>query len=205
MKNKIPYLIGAGILAYIIYRKFLSISIKNVINTLPRSAPWPNRSLSDIKDITIHHAASSRTATAEDFARWHIKEKGWPGIGYHFVIDQSGQIFQTNPITAYSYHNGYNNKNAIGICLVGNFQDYSPTIKQKESLQKLISHLKGSVKGIKSLTGHREYPGATTACPGRYLNENFYRSRSGLPKYGTSKIIALAKSVNKYNPEQADN
>lgn len=195
---------AAGITYY-----FSKIQIKNIVSRLPRSAPWPERDLSEIDDITIHHAASSKTATAYDFARWHISEKGWPGIGYHFVIDRSGQIFQTNPLNAYSYHNGKDNKGAIGVCLVGNFQDYPPTPNQQKSLIRLIRKLKGRLN-IKTLTGHREYPGASTSCPGRFLDPSFYRSRTNLPIYGSTKKQSVKSLVNfnkniVYDPATADN
>lgn len=207
MKNNV---IIPGVLAAIAAIYYIKkIKINNIASKLPRSYQWPERSLSEIDDITIHHSASGPETSAYDFARWHISEKGWPGIGYHFVIDPNGTINQTNPLSSYSYHNGYDNKGAVGVCLVGNFNNYPPTPEQQKSLIKLIRYLKGRLN-IKTLTGHKEYPNSSTACPGLNLNTEYFRIKSGLPKYGATakqKINSFARSGagKNYSPATADN
>lgn len=202
---KILHLAFIGIAAGAAYLLSRVKPIHNIINNLPRSGIWQQRNISVIDDITIHHAASSKTATAYDFAEHHIKNKGWPGIGYHFVIDRQGRIYQTNNITDYSYHNGYDNKGAIGICMVGNLDEYPPTEKQYNSTI-YICRLLRQVYKIKTCTGHKEYPGASTVCPGRYIDMDQIRQTVKLFPYGSQgNQRSLARSGKQYDPETADN
>ena len=189
----------AAIVGFILYLSTRR-RVKNIIEELPGEA-WPKRGV-DPSEITLHHAASAMNATAQDFNRYHRSEKGWPRIGYHFVIDRSGNIFQVNPVDAYSYHNGYNNKAAIGLCMVGNNDDYPPTAKQVKATKYIIRSLSRAY-GIKFLRGHKELPGATTACPGKYNDLDAWRQSVGLSK--PALVQYLVDPGKNYNPDQADN
>lgn len=88
--------------------------------------------------IVIHCSDSpqGRGDNAETIDRWH-KERGWSGIGYHFVILEDGTIEAGRDIDKQGAHaKGYNHY--IGICLIGidKFTD-----KQFESLKALVSGL----------------------------------------------------------------
>jgi N-acetyl-anhydromuramyl-L-alanine amidase AmpD len=133
----------------------------------------------DITDITVHHSAGNANETLNDIALWHINGRNWPGIAYHFVIDKDGTIFQTNQIGAYTFHNGFNNRGAIGICLQGNFETGYPDSKQIYALTYLVNDLKKRYPQIKFLMGHREYQNETL-CPGKNLNMDMLRSATGL-------------------------
>lgn len=175
----------------------------NIVNKLPRAGNWGKRSVSGITDITVHHSASPSSQTAYDFARYHVNSKGWPGIGYHFVIEKDGTIHQTNDLESLSYHNGYNNSRAIGICMSGNFENTPPDKRQIDSLIYLVNKLKKDVPSIFRLVGHKEYAGST-ACPGRYVNMKTLRSLTGLQPFMSiysQKLIAQ----NEYLESGADN
>ena len=84
-----------------------------------------------IRQIVIHHSATrpisvSGIADAEAFARYHVIELGWPGIGYHYVIGKDGTVLKTNPNSVSSYHAGKANATSLGICLVGAFDAKEP-------------------------------------------------------------------------------
>lgn len=75
---------------------------------------------SDVKYIVVHCSDSpqGRGDGAEAIHRWHL-EKGWSGIGYHYVINENGGIEHGRPTYwegAHAY--GYNSQ-SIGICLIG--------------------------------------------------------------------------------------
>ena len=205
-EKKIFVIGGLMIAAIVIYNR-TKFKVKNIINTLPGSKNWAVRELSKITDITIHHAASSNNATALDFARYHVNEKGWPGIGYHFVIDRSGNIFQTNDLKSVSYHNGYNNTNALGVSMVGNMELEEMTAAQSKALLWLIRKLKRQVKSIKYLVGHKEYVPGHTVCPGAYVNMDYLRNVTNLDKRPASSTKALYFDALKmiYHKDQADN
>lgn len=69
--------------------------------------------------IVIHCSDSpqGRGDDASTIDRWH-KERGWSGIGYHYVILEDGTIQCGRPLGKTGAHaKGHNNK--IGICLIG--------------------------------------------------------------------------------------
>ena len=111
---------------------------------------------------------------AATIRNWHVLERGWSDIGYHFVIkhdgtietgrdlDQDGDIFEE--IGAHTY--GYN-KNSIGVCLVGGKADNGEpennfTKDQFESLEAIINVIKYDYPDT-TVHGHREF--ANKACP----------------------------------------
>jgi len=74
-----------------------------------------------------------RGTTASDIHQWHL-DRGWDGIGYHYVITEDGGIQNGRPeYWKGSHAKGHND--ALGICLIGT--DYF-TEKQFESLSNLI-------------------------------------------------------------------
>lgn len=185
----------------------------NIIDKLPHSGDWTKkRTLPQIKGITVHHAASSDTATAYDFARHHVNNKGWPRIGYHLVIDRKGDTFLTNLLTDISYHNGFNNSTTIGISMVGNMENKKATLAQIGSLVREIRKLKRRIPSIEFLDGHGEYQTGRTSCPGKFTNMDLLRKKTGLKETtnkskagSTSKALYFTGKDFAYNPNEADN
>ncbi len=139
--------------------------------TQPKLATHSERSYSSghaPKRITIHHSGTAGGSAAA-FARYHVETLGWPGIGYHFVIERSGEIIQCHDETIRSYHVAGHNTGNIGICLTGNG---AFTAQQKEQLKKLVRFLqqKWSIAGT-DVRGHRELPRQHTQCPGFSVSE----------------------------------
>jgi len=198
--NPFIFVFALGVIFYVLGslggRKIVDIS-----NQLYRSGGgWGRRSTSSISDITIHHSATSTRQTAQDFARYHVDKKGWPGIGYHFVINRDGSILKTNSIDTNSYHNGYNNTVAIGICLVGDFTMIIPSGDQIKSCIFLCKKLKKDYKSIKYLVGHKEYGGGTL-CPGRFpLDMLRQKTRLYVRQNKSLQIVPF-----NYDDEEADN
>lgn len=90
------------------------------------------------KGIIIHCSDSTndRVVTAKDIHRWH-KERGFDGIGYHYVIRRDGGLEHGRPEYWTGAHaQGYND--FIGICLVGR-DEY--TDAQWKTLKMLLLNL----------------------------------------------------------------
>lgn len=121
-----------------------------------------------IKKIFVHHSASpAATTTTERIDKWH-KERGWNGIGYHFVIHLDGSVHQGRPIHKTGAHVKNHNTGTIGICVCGNFMEEVPSDAQLLSLDLLIRGLMAKYKvPIHHLYGHREM--GATECPGDNL------------------------------------
>lgn len=197
-------LLIVSLLALLVWPKKKRKKIKNIIKDLPGNPyAWAKRDIKNVTDITLHHAASSNNATAFDFAKHHIQNKGWVGIGYHFVIDRSGNIFQTNFVDRTSFHNGYNNSKAIGICMVGNMDLEPVSNLQLSSVLWLVNKLKRENKNIKNLVGHGEYIKGRTACPGKMTPIEYLRKKTGLNPHGKPVSNFLLRQ--RYNSTEADN
>jgi len=146
-------------------------------------AGWDVKLTQSWKHIVIHHSASER-GNAEIFHREH-KAREWDGLGYHFVIGngngsgdgqvEAGYRWTRQERGAHAGNIEYNEQ-GIGICLVGNFENGTPSAKQMESLRKLVRFLQGKC-GIASarVIGHQHVPGKETKCPGRHFDVSAFR------------------------------
>lgn len=89
-----------------------------------------------IRKIIIHCSASSNPKhdNIGVIRNWHMSERGWKDIGYHFVITSNGEIWPGRPIDQAGAHCEGHNFDSIGICLTG---DKIFTQEQKVSAAKL--------------------------------------------------------------------
>ncbi len=129
--------------------------------------------------IVIHHSATEN-GNRTIFDRSHRLENGWDGVGYDFVIGNGtdsgdGEVevtfrWRQQRTGAHCKTPGnWANEDAVGICLVGNFNETSATAAQIGSVLKLVRFLQKRY-GIKDsrIYGHNTTPGARgTDCPGR--------------------------------------
>lgn len=137
----------------------------NIIDSLPHGAtPYRKRRIDQIEQIVVHHSADN--GTPESIAGYHVNTKGWPGVGYHFLIDKTGQIFKGNDIDTVSYNVANQNTKTLGICCIGNYEVDTPSATTIAALKWLIGSVK-AVIGDKPVIGHRDV--GTTACPGKNL------------------------------------
>jgi hypothetical protein len=129
--------------------------------------------------IVIHHSAS-RDISSQTIHQWHL-QRGWLGIGYHFVIRTAGSVETGRPIDAVGTHAmSPANERTIGICLTGNFENHAPTAQQLDSLVWLIKEHIYARYGSLPLTGHRDH--RPTSCPGRYFPIDEVRRRTQGPR-----------------------
>ena len=104
----------------------------------------------EINKIIVHCSATpeGRDVDIETIRGWHVNERGWSDIGYHYVIELDGAIKKGRPVSIQGAHTKGHNKNSIGICYVGGTEDDikipkdTRTDAQKESLTALLLELK---------------------------------------------------------------
>ncbi len=74
----------------------------------------------EITHIIMHCTATPATSDigAADVHRWHL-QRGWAGIGYHFVIRRNGEIEPGREIEKKGAHVAGFNEKSIGISLAG--------------------------------------------------------------------------------------
>ncbi len=112
----------------------------------------------DLTKAVIHHTASHDVGVST-IDKWH-RERGWDGIGYHFVIRSSGDIEIGRSLTLQGAHAKGRN-HYIGIALTG-YNAFSD--EQVKSLTKLLKDL-----GVNHIERHHE------ECPGKGLDLNLIR------------------------------
>ena len=139
--------------------------------------------------IVIHHSGTEE-GNSSIFDKWHRQGRHWEGVGYDFVIGNGtnsgdGQVevtFRWRQQKTGAHCGGtignWANRDAVGICLVGNFNRTSPTSRQMQSLLRLVRFLQSRYGIPKSrIYGHRNVPGAhKTDCPGRNFDMAKFKS-----------------------------
>ncbi len=126
--------------------------------------------------IIIHCSATRKNQDigVKEIAQEH-KKNGWENIGYHFVIRRNGEIEDGRPIEEIGAHCKGQNKNSIGICLVGGVNEQLKaennfTPAQFFSLQKLVQNLKMKFQNL-TIHGHKEF--AAKDCPSFEVTDLF--------------------------------
>lgn len=156
--------------------------------------------------ITVHHtdgrqAMSSQAAIDElrFIQNFHQNGRGWIDIGYHFLIDGSGQIWEGRPAVAVGAHVGNRNEGNIGISLMGDFQppkSQRPTPAQIKSLVKLLCWLTLTYDiPTANILGHRDQK--QTDCPGRNLYSLLNKIRDDIRKSQASPANATLRATDK--------
>lgn len=114
----------------------------------------------EIRSIIIHCSATEegKDYRAKDIDRWH-KDRGFSGIGYHFVVLRNGEIENGRPIEQIGAHAAFHNKYSVGVCYIGGLKNGVPkdtrTTDQKLALSNLIKELKRKFPEA-IVIGHRD-------------------------------------------------
>ncbi len=157
-----------------------------------RGTPRPLSS-SNLTNMTFHHAAGFTATTLEEgkaqvkaIQDFHQNGRGWSDIGYQFVIDRGGNVYQGRPFLdgsttleevpplSLGAHVGGANTGNIGICLLGCYHPPEGSNCQDQitqvSLDRYVTMFAflGEAYSIPissgTLRGHRDF--SATSCPG---------------------------------------
>jgi hypothetical protein len=153
-------------------------------------ACWAPRYGRTIKMVFVHHTAESNNYTEKESASivrgiyaYHTQSRAWCDIGYNFLVDRYGNVFQgrrggiRKPVRG--AHAGDYNVGSAGISLMGNFEHATPPPVMRRALVRLIAWRLGTsyrpargwteVYGSKfrRISGHRD--AMATACPGQVV------------------------------------
>lgn len=121
-----------------------------------------------IREIIVHCTATKegRETTVSEIDRWH-RDRGWSGIGYHYVVYLDGSVHAGRSVVVAGAHAVGHNKHSIGVVYVGGLDvDGHPkdtrTEAQKRSLRQLLVKLRRSYPDA-VIIGHRDV--SCKACP----------------------------------------
>ena len=162
-----------------------------------------------VTHLIVHHEAGSNTEPAggwDDRVKsiWttHVYDNGWCDIGYNWLIDHDGVIYEGRGggINVQGAHMCGANGNTMGICVLGNMELISIPEDAKNSLIKLLGwrcclndidplgesfHDDDSPgSNLKNIAGHKDgcSPGYT-ACPGSNLYAELPDIRASVDDY----------------------
>ena len=152
------------------------------VTPITRDNPWkPDAALREWKYIVLHHTASN-SGDVESIHESHLKNKDkngnpWLGIGYHFVIGNGSGMTDGAIEPTFRWkqqmqgaHAGVAdyNQRGIGIVLVGNFEDGSPSPAQLVSVKRLVRVLSREYEiETPRIIGHGDVK--PTECPGTHF------------------------------------
>jgi hypothetical protein len=178
-----------------------------------------------LQAAVVHHTAgaagsspSQSAAIVRGIQTYHVRGNGWNDIGYNFLVDRFGQVFEgryggieRNVVGAHAQ--GFNT-GSVGIALLGSYGGSGPSVQAREALARLIAwrldvaHVdpvsrvsmisngnprfrSGLPTWLRAVSGHRDT--GFTSCPGAGLYGQLgalaSRARSiGLPKIFTPEI-----------------
>ncbi len=151
---------------------------------------WSPRYGHTFKAVIVHHTAGSNGYSRADSAAmvrgiyaYHTEARHWCDIGYNFLIDRFGTIYEGRAggirRSVRGAHSGDYNVNTTGVSLMGNFDIALPTHRMKSALVKLVAWRLGTAYHgayghpylfdgrFKRISGHRDV--MQTACPGAHV------------------------------------
>jgi hypothetical protein len=123
------------------------------------------------KRIIVHHSKTkdSETVSASAIRRYHVTTMGWSAIGYHFLVEMVGdhiEVFVGRPLHVAGAHTRGQNRDSIGICFIGDYDEAVPSYDMLNTGADLIAGL-CSVLGIpeEEIHSHNKFAGYKS-CPG---------------------------------------
>lgn len=154
-----------------------------------RNYSWPLQYSKEVRLLVVHHSAllvqgdpRPPEQRVRALYKYHAINKGWGDIGYNFIVDENGQVYEGRQggkgvIGGHAY---CNNTGTIGIVVMGNFELEEPSQAQVRGLQRLLASLAqeynidvnrsvqfhGKVFAA-PIVGHRDL--LSTLCPGYSL------------------------------------
>ena len=163
------------------------------------------RDKSSLHYFEVHAGFVHHTVNANDYTRaevpallrsiyaYHVRSRGWSDIGYNFLVDRFGRIWEgryggvDRPVVG-AHTLGYND-DAFAMSAIGNFETVRPSSAMLGAYGALFAW-KLSLHGVDAastrqwvasryfpaINGHRD--AASTACPGRYLYARLGRIRT---------------------------
>jgi hypothetical protein len=140
--------------------------------------------------ITVHHSAGESgaedggapvdtAAVIRSIQRYHVTGRGWADIGYHFVIDHEGRIWEARPLAYQGAHagNAELNRQNIGVVVLGNFELRPPNPAEEGALVWLLGTLCKEYRiPPGNIFGHADLK--PTLCPGKHLRAVVERLRT---------------------------
>ncbi len=144
----------------------------------------PTYSTTQPTHLIVHHSAGFTNYNDYQWVvnyYWdlHVNTNGWSDIGYNWLIDPNGIVYEGRGSGNLGAHFSCLNSGTIGICIIGNYMSNSVNPSALSSLKELAlweacqyniaiadssTHAPSNLV-LKHLSGHRDANNATVGCP----------------------------------------
>jgi uncharacterized protein with LGFP repeats len=141
-----------------------------------------------VRAAFVHHTAGTNSYSSDQSAgivrgvyAYHTQSRGWCDVGYNFLVDKYGTIFEGRrggpALPVLGAHTGGYNANSFGVSLMGNFETATPTSaimnatvrivawKLAQNYRNPVGQVTLSGLRLRVISGHRDTK--STACPGQ--------------------------------------
>ena len=118
--------------------------------------------------VVVHHSALPVSEGPREIQDLHMDRRGFGDVGYHFLVDETGTLYEGRDLGVRGAHTAGANTGAVGVVLLGNFEEISPSDAQVASLGRLLRCLAARYP-LQNLAGHRDFNPGATLCPGESL------------------------------------
>jgi N-acetylmuramoyl-L-alanine amidase len=180
------------------------------------------RYVSALKFALVHHTVNSNAYSCNQSASivrgievYHVRGNGWDDIGYNFLVDACGQVFEgryggimKNVIGAHSL--GFNS-GSVGVALIGNYGRATPSKAAQDALVKLlawrldVAHVDPAATVVYKSGGNSKFRAGTrvklndisahrdtylTECPGNALYRLLPSIRTRVAQTGLPKLYS---------------
>ena len=115
--------------------------------------------------VDVHYSAGPATQTPRIIQDFHMDSRGWGDVGYNFLVDQKGRIYEGRGWTVLGAHIAGHNTQGIGVCFIG--RDGDVTDAAKRAIRWLYDEACRRAGRKLSRGGHRDL--GATSCPGDTL------------------------------------
>ena len=75
---------------------------------------WSHRT-----EFVVHHSEGPVTQTPRSIQDFHMDGRGWADIGYNFLVDHKGRIYEGRGWLVVGAHAVGHNTSGIGVCVIG--------------------------------------------------------------------------------------
>ncbi len=168
-----------------------------------------------VKAAFVHHSAtgnnyrcSQASSVIRSIYRYHVRSTGWRDLGYNFLVDKCGNIYEgraggVSKAVLGAHTLGFNS-NSMGIAVLGTYSDRKPSPAAVKAIARLTAwklgiygmnpdgktylrsgggnlYRKGKNVRLNVISGHRD--GFATNCPGRLLYGKLDTSRAKAARY----------------------
>lgn len=117
--------------------------------------------------FVVHHSGADDDQTVKAIQNFHLDTRKWSDIGYNFLIDKKGRIYEGRGWDKIGAHvEGHNTAN-IGVCIIGNYSRSLPSDAALTSLRWLYVAANARKGATLKVYGHTQL--GSTSCPGAKL------------------------------------